>query len=298
MKIAITGATGFFGRYLTEALSSEETYLFGRALERLIKTYPAVEGKRLIETDYSIENLKSNLQNTDVVIHLAAMKYSKDRTSLSDYKDNLHISENLLKACNQLNISNFVFASTRLMYSDKFNKIPFLENEDVFPQNLYALSKLMVEKLGLMYENICFKALRFSQIVGWGEREGYMLATFLSRALKKESLTVFGEGKGERDYLYAKDAANAIIAAMRKPNVKGVFNIGLGKGTSHREFAETINKVFADGKAKILFDKSQPEDSSVVCMSIAKTKEVMGWRPAYSLEEAFQDMKVEHDKNH
>lgn len=296
MKIAVTGATGFVGKYLTKVLSLEEIYLFDSTLERLTKTFPAVKRKRLIETDYSIESLKPSLQNIDAVIHLAAIRYTKDRTRLFDYEDNIRISENLLKVCSQLNISNFVFASTRSIYSDKFNKIPFLENENVFPQNLYALSKLIVEKLGFMYKSISFKALRFAQIVGWGEREGYMLATFLSRALKKEDLTVFGEGKGERDYLYAKDAANAIITAMRKPKTKGVFNIGLGKGTSHREFAETINKVFADGKAKILFDKSQSEDSSVVCMSVAKAKEVLGWQPAYSLEEAFQDMKVEYEK--
>jgi len=117
-----------------------------------------------------------------------------------------------------------------------------------------------------------------------------MLATFLSRALKKEDLTVFGEGKGERDYLYAKDAANAIIAAIHKPKTKGVFNIGLGKGTSHRELAETINEVF-ENPNNIRFLHEYLEDKSIQLMSIDKAKQMLNWEPHWTLKEALFDMK-------
>jgi len=133
MRIAITGGSGFIGKWFIKEFGGKyKCVIFGRKKD-INELKIAGEKYKYIRTDFSNDQLVRQLEGFDAVIHLAAIKYTKDRTRLSDYEDNIRISENLLKVCSQLNISNFVFASTRSIYSDKFNKIPFLENENVFP---------------------------------------------------------------------------------------------------------------------------------------------------------------------
>lgn len=296
MKIAITGASGFLGTQLVEVLADkgESLVLLGRSGVKLEETFGAIPDVQLVETDYSVDSLKQAFHSIDATVHLAAILHQKNHNSFADYIDNVQVSENLFCACEFRKVSNIVFASSRTMYSESVNRIPFSESEAVFPKILYAISKLTAEKLGCLY-NIDLKCLRFAQLIGVNAREGFMLMTFLECAREGKPLVLFGEGQGRREYLYVKDAAAAIMAALGKPDQSGVFNVGSGVSTSHRELAEAICAVFGEDGAKLVSDKTKTEDMSQVLMDGTKFRQAFGWEPQYSLEATLADMKKTYE---
>jgi UDP-glucose 4-epimerase len=292
VRIAITGATGLIGRCLVERLSEHELLLLGRSGEKLRETFQGRRKVTLCETDYSPESLSETLNSAKVLVHLAARPVRKDLPNFSDYYWIVRISENLFKTCSALGIQSVVFASTAMIYSPKVNQMPFLESEAVHPSTLYAISKLTAENIGFSY-NLNLKCMRLA-LITLSERRGLMLDTFIQRALEKQPITVYGDGKGVREYLYVKDAAAAIEAAIQAPEVRGVFNIGLGVATSHRELAELVSKVFSGGASKVWCDLTKPEAPSRYPMDITRAREILGWKPAYSLKQALEEMKQYH----
>jgi nucleoside-diphosphate-sugar epimerase len=201
----------------------------------------------------------------------------------------IQISENLFKICSELGIQNVIFASTAMIYSPDVNNIPFLESDAVKPSTLYACCKLLVENIGF-FHNLNLKSLRLA-LITLSERRGIMLNTFIQRALEKQPITVYGDGKGVREYIYVKDAVAAIEAAIQEPGVKGVFNIGSGVATSHRELAELVSEIFSGGASEIVHDLNKPEAESRHPMDNSLAEEVLGWKPDYSVEQALKEMK-------
>lgn len=289
MKIAITGATGLIGKCLVERLSEHELLLLGRSSEKLRETFHERQKITLYETDYSTESLSEILDSTEVLVHLAARPRSKDFINFPDGTWMIHTAENLFKTCSALGIKNVIFASSAMIYSPEINQIPFVESEAVHPSTLYAVCKMTAENVGFTY-NLNLKCLRIA-LVALSERRGLMLDTFIQRAFKKQPITVYGDGKGVREYIYVKDAAAAIEAAIHAPEVKGVFNIGSGVATSNRELAELVSEVFSGGRSEIRYDLTKPEAPSRYPMDITCAREFLGWEPAYSLKEALQEMK-------
>ena len=294
MKIAITGATGLIGKYLVERLPEHELLLIGRSAKKLRETFHERRKITLCETDYSAQSLLKILKNTGVVVHLAARPARKDFKEFSSYNWLIRISENLFKTCSALGIKNVIFASSKTVYSPLVNHIPYRESEVVYPSTLYGVSKLTVEKIGF-FHNLNLKALRFTEIRAFSERSGVMFMTFIQRALKGKPITIYGDGKGVREYLYVKDAVAAIAAAIPATAVRGVFNIGSGVATSNRELAELVREVFSGGRSEIRYDLNKPEALSQYPMDNSRAQKFLNWKPAYSLKKALQEMKDFYD---
>lgn len=291
MRLAITGATGNVGRYLVEEARNHDLMLIGRSSTRLRDMFGSDGRFQLAETDYSEEHLVEMLEGVEAVVHLAAVRHEKHYQSIADYAPNFRAAENLYNACVKLGVSNLVYTSSIAVYSPAVNEVPFLESEAVAPRLLYGISKLIGECLGLAHEQLNLKCLRLSQLVAAEEREGYMLRTFIDRALSGQDLALFGEGVGRREYIYVRDAARAILTALSVPEASGVFNVGTGGSTSHRELAELAVEVFAGGQGQVIPDPEKQEDTSTVQMDSSKFRETFGWQPDYTLVEGLREIK-------
>lgn len=294
MKILLTGGTGFIGKWIIELLSEKhQLTIVGR--NESVKVFPEEDiSVSYLSTDYSIDSLSRHMKNIDAVVHLAAKRVplgAKGET-IEDYTGNMLVSSNLFEVCKREGIKNIINISSKAVYSSN-NALPCSENDTPKPLNFYGLSKLMIEQLADYYNTkygMNIKSLRLAQVLGVGEREGFMLMTFINKALRKEELSLWGKGEGKRDYIYVKDVVDAIDFALAEPNQKGVFNIGSGTNVSHKELAETINKVF-ENTGNITFLSDKAEDKSVDIMDISKAKECLNWIPNWNLEDALYDMK-------
>ncbi|CEP78318.1 NAD dependent epimerase [Defluviitoga tunisiensis] len=292
MKIAITGATGFIGSYLIEGLKGKyELVGITRDASKCISK-SEVNYKL---SDYSKESLMDALLGCEAVVHLAAIRPLKGQESdYLIYNKNVELTSNIFESCRNVGISNIVFASSRSVYNPRCNNIPFKTSDKIeYTLNLYGLSKYFCEKLALYYNHyygMDIKSLRLAQVLGVGEKEGVMVTEFIKRAMSKEPLIVYGEGKGKRHYVYVKDIVSAVEKALLNQSEEKIFNIAMENNISHRAFAELVNLVF-DNINNIVFAKELKEDTDEYLMDITHTKKYLNWFPSYDMYHALLDMR-------
>jgi len=295
MKILITGATGFIGKHLVDELivQGNRLTLLGRDIERLRSKFSQYDqdSVSLVETEYG-NDLPHSLEGADAIIHLSGLRWAKDKVLLDYIINNVIPTENLYSASANNGIKNIIFLSSIAVYNPSINKPPLVEDVDCFPPTHYGVSKLLCEKIGSYYNSefdTKVKSLRIGQVVGLGERQGFMLAEFIRRAASKEALAVFGDGNGARDYIYVIDVVSAILLALHHEDTSGVYNISLGEPVTHLQLAETINNAFDNSNNLEIFP-DKPQDRGIQWMSCERAWHELGWRPQWNLDDMFADL--------
>ncbi|MBM7551665.1 NAD-dependent epimerase/dehydratase family protein [Thalassobacillus pellis] len=293
MKVAITGGTGFLGEKVVLFLEKYTSYIPIVLTRGLINS----NNKRLskyVETDYSVDNLKQALKNVQAVIHLASIRGKGGE--VKDFHINEVITDNLYKACSELNIKNIVFASSIAVYSET-DEIPWTEEQIVKPKTFYGISKVSCEYIGELYHKksgLNIKSLRIAQILGEEERKG-MMNTFIDNAHQGEPLKVIGKSIAKREFVYVKDVVKAIILALKNEQIHGSYNIGNNVSYSNLEIAETVSKVF--NNSEIVYIDALNEDIESSLMDSSKAEKVLGYSPKWGLKEALEDIKNTKQEN-
>jgi UDP-glucose 4-epimerase len=207
---------------------------------------------------------------------------------------------NVLVAARDAGVRRVVCASSSSVYGDT-PTLPKIETMAPSPLSPYAVSKLSGEyylrALGALrgFEGI---AMRYANVFGPRQdpkSEAGVVSIFVSRLLDRQKLTVFGDGKQTRDYVFVKDVARANVLASRAAVPPGgdidasAFNIATGVQTSVIELAERVGKVmgvkpeldFAPPRAGELFRSS---------LDIGKAKRVLGWSPTVGFDEGLPQL--------
>lgn len=282
-RIALIGGSGFVG--------SNFIRLYGGKAD--VKNISRKSGEI---TEYSAAQLKKAMYGCDSAVILAAKKVNpKEKQSLALYEENTSIVENTLEACKSLGIRNIVYASSRCVY-DNSQKSPVSEEGKINPINYYGISKYTGELLCEYYNrNFGFniKILRLSQVIGKDEN-GYAIDTFMKSAMANLPINIFGKGAGRRDYIYIKDAADAIWRALVNYERHGVYNIGSGSGTTTVQLAQAVVKGFhSDSEIRLMPEKT--EDTSVTYLDVSKAKKEFGFSCKYSIDNMFGDLRSESE---
>jgi UDP-glucose 4-epimerase len=300
MRVMVTGASGFIGRYVVEALLGQgrEVLCVGRTLDQL-KRFEGMPAT-LAETDYSESSLEPLLTDVGAIIHLAGKRMTRedDPTLLSPFVEpNIKALENILRAATKARVTDFVMASTIAVYSAK-NNVPFREADLPHPLNAYGLSKLVCEQyaeIALRGGKIKLTNLRFAAVYGHGEKGTPALMRFIGEARAKKPLTLQGNRLVSVDQLYVRDAAAAIIAALGESNPGGTFNVGCGTAYSVIEMAETVNSIFGNA-GNLVTEGSHAHPVRQPYMDTDRAAEALGWRPRFCLREGLQDFLAILDK--
>lgn len=281
MRIAISGGTGFLGKYVIECL--EEKKIDCLVLTRNKKSEVGVY------TDYSEESLAEILKGVDGVVHLAAKRGSQGL--ISEFHSNEILTQNIYETCYKLNIKNIVNASSISVYSDE-SLLPWKEDQVLQPINMYGLSKLTCEYIGDIYnkKGMNIKNLRFAHLYGLNEKNNYMINLFLRKAFNKKELVVKGKSLAKREFLYAKDAAKAIYKALIKEDVSGTFNIGSGCFLTNLEVADTINQKFNNKENLILEQANEDEGIQSSYMSSDLALKMLDFENDYDFSKAIEEI--------
>ena len=292
MRYAIIGSSGFIGKHVCK-----EACKIGHEIHGMdICNNSELDGLKGY-TFYNIENSQEYLCNGinqyDGVVCLAA-KRSTRTFGEEEFLYNVRLTLRLLKQCLQYNITNIVVISSIATYSD-MTQLPWKEDQYSVPFSLYGASKLTIDNLIDFYDihyGLKIKSLRLAQVLGKGERKGYLLNTLIERAEQRMPLEIYGSGKGRRQYIYVKDVVDAILNALLKKDIKGIFNIGMDNNISVLELAKLINRVY-DNNGNIYQYKERQEDLCEYLMDVTKATKILGWSAKYTLESALIDMKKE-----
>jgi UDP-glucuronate 4-epimerase len=244
MRIVVTGAAGFIGSTLAEALVAAGHEVVG--LDAFIPYYPrpmkeanlapiaGAAGYRFGEVDLRTDDLDPWLDGADAVIHEAAMAgLMRSWTDLELYTScNILATNRLIEAAERARVRRFVVASTSSVYG-----LEAVGNEDraLEPSSPYGITKLAAEKLVLAHVALTgFPAtiIRYFSIYGPRQRPDMAYHRFIEAMLDREPITVFGDGEQTRSNTYIDDAVNGTILALEQGAVGGIYNIGGGRTIS------------------------------------------------------------------
>lgn len=282
MKIVVTGASGLLGRYLISQLKVEN-------IEYIALTRKSNTNSENIYTDYSKESLQKVMKNGKVLIHLAGSRVNYDY--INDYQNEIDMLYNLLETAKKFNYEKVIIASTISVYGHQ-DRLPWSENLTVEPKSNYALNKVLIEQISLLYNrqtNMDISILRLSHMFGLNEQNNYMINLFMRKAFNRQILTVKGEAKVKREFLYAKDAALAIINVISNSGVSGVYNIKGSELLNNMEVAVKINQVF-DNHLLRHTNKFHPDKFHPSYMDGSLSEKELNYKPLYSFEAAMHEI--------
>jgi len=296
MKVLVTGAAGFIGSNLCEALLARGDTLV--AVDNFNDFYdPArkrsnVAGFRdhercvFAEADITDAGAMAQLfeqEDLDAVAHLAAygnVRYSIGRAPL--YTDvNIRGSINLLEAARTNDCDRFVFASTSSIYGNT-QVLPFLETDPCnSPLAPYPASKKAVEVLGHTYTNLHgmnFTAVRFFSVYGPRGRPDMMPFMVTDRIYREKEITLFDGGRMKRDWTYIDDIVSGVIGALDTPLGYQIINLGRGEPVLMRDFVTTIEALV--GRPALLATPDAPaSEPKITCANIDKARTMIGYAP-------------------
>ena len=298
MKVLVTGGAGFIGSHLVRQLlaADHEVTVLDNVSTGTWQHLP--EGKDTCtcwEMDIRDKSAREKMEQGkfDVIVHLAGqtMVDVSIKDPEFDAAENVMGTLNVLEAARHSGVKRIIFASTAASYGDVAeDKLPIREEETLAPMSFYGLTKVTVEKYLQLYHDLYgldYVALRFANV--YGERqgdtgEGGVISIFAKRIAKDQGITVFGDGKQTRDFIYAGDIAAGIIAAMTTDKANAVYNLSNQTETSLLELIELMAKAAGRNvEPKFAAPREGDINRSMLCNEAALQN--LNWRPQMDLGE-------------
>jgi dTDP-glucose 4,6-dehydratase len=306
MRILITGAAGFLGSHLCDFLIGQGHDIVG--MDNFITGTP--ENLAHLTGNQHFRFIKHDVSEfifvpgkLDYVLHFASPA-SPNPTSQFGYP-NLPIQTmkaGALGTHNTLGVARaqnakFLFASTSEIYGDPLEH-PQKESywghvDPVGKRSVYDEAKRFAEALTMAYHRTHKIDTRIVRIFNtYGPRmrldDGRVVPNFIHQALKKEPLTIYGDGSQTRSFCYVSDLIDGIYKLMLSDEHLPV-NLGNSEEISIREFAEKINQ-YLKNPAGINFMENMfvGHDPQVRRPDITRAKEILGWTPKISLDQGLR----------
>lgn len=302
--VLVTGAAGFIGSHLVQALLARGHDVIGidnfdpfyprRMKERNLREIGPAPGFRFYELDMlDVGALAAHLTPETVVVHLAAK--AGVRPSIIDpvayARTNVTGTAAVLEAARRAGVARIVFGSSSSVYGDT-TPVPFREDAAaVAPVSPYGATKRAGELLlGTLAPLYGFRAaaLRYFTVYGPRQRPDLAIHAFARRMVEGKPLILFGDGSQARDYTYCDDIVAGTVAAVEwtadAPVGMDIFNLGGSRPVR----LETLVAQLACAlglEPRIEWAPLPPGDVQRTWADPAKAKRALGFEPRVSLED-------------
>jgi UDP-glucose 4-epimerase len=304
-RVLVTGGAGFIGSHIAEAYLRDKWEVV--VLDDLSRGHqvnvPA--GARLVRADIRSPEARELVATGrfDVLNHHAAqidVRVSVDRPSL-DADINLVGFVNLLEGAGEGGVRRVVFASSGgVIYGDP-EQIPTPETAPKLPVSPYGVSKLSGEfylrALAALrgFEGV---PMRYANVFGPRQdpkSEAGVVSIFVSRLLENRKLTVFGDGRQTRDYVFVRDVAWANVLASTVALPPGndldapAFNIATSVQRNVLELADEVGRVMGR-RPELEFAPPRPGELFRSALDIRKAKAQLGWSPQHAFDDGLREL--------
>lgn len=254
MRYLILGGTGFIGRNLiTSLLQKPENMVisFSRSIpsKGMTEQIKYKQNLSIINGDFKKIDFESITKNIDVVVHLISTTNPSNANYQIDMTENVLPTLQLLKACVKNSIKKFVFVSSGGTVYGRTDEVFINEEHPTNPICSYGIQKLIIEKYILLYyENhgLDYSIIRVSNPYGKYQEIASgvgAVSNFTLKSLNSEPITIYGDGKITRDYIYIDDVIKGINNIINSENATGIFNLGTGIATSLNEIIEILSEI-------------------------------------------------------
>ncbi len=298
-KVLVTGAAGFIGFHLSQALVNRGYSVIG--IDNFTNNYSKKFKEKNIQDikcnknfsffNQDITKLKNEelLKNVNFIFHLAALPGVRTSWGIKfkDYlKNNLLATQNLLELVKKSDVQKFVFASSSSIYGNQ-TKLPILESASKLPISPYGVTKLAAENICNTYAstfNIPIVCLRYFTVYGPRQRPDMAFNKFIKAFMRNNPIYIYGDGSQKRDFTYVQDIVNATIAAVLYEGDERVFNIGTNHTVTINDVIELLKQICNTKKNEVIYSDAQHGDVRHTYSDIALAKKALGYVPEFSIE--------------
>jgi nucleoside-diphosphate-sugar epimerase len=269
-SILVTGASGFVGRRLVEAL---------RRRGETVVTHSSRDG--------DLARMRPQARDVRHVYHLAAKTYVPDSWIRPQefYEVNVLGTVNVLEYCRENGASLTLVSS--YVYG-RPERLPIPEDHPLRAFNPYGHSKLLAEQTAQFYrENYGARVtiVRPFNLYGPGQPDQFLIPTLIRQALSPapDAIAV-ADLRPKRDYIYVDDLVDLLILAGAESE-PGVYNAGTGVSTSVQEVAECIVALAGANKPVVSRQEERPNEVLDTVADITRARTHLGWQPTVGLRE-------------
>jgi len=319
--IVVFGAAGFIGTYVIDQLLGQGYEVLASDVSDIGETFYRRRGVPFESVDITQRAALDRLARPGVeaVIHLACVQPANISEKAYDAADYVRVNVlgtlNILDFCRAHSVPKIIYTAshrnTQGMWERKAGE-PIREDEGraIKFTGEYAMFSISESAATDCVEHYAQSfgiegiTLRLPPVYGYGPhtiifKDGAPLKTgfqvFIENAQNGRPLELWGNPENGRDIVYVKDVAAAIVLAVQKRGVGGLYNIASGHRLTLREQAECIATLFSpEGHpAQFTFRPDRPNNIENYVYDISKARRVLGWQPKYSFSEMLLDYQTE-----
>ncbi len=294
MRCLVTGADGFMGSHLVEALLGWDhcEHIFALVHRAPVKWLPAGPNVPLtiITGDVSRTQSMAKIPEVDVIFHLAAVsspsrcENNPEAARLTNFQGTINL---LNRALEMWPHPLFVFASTAALYGEP-EYVPIDEEHPVEPRDPYTYGKLSAEITVMTYQRdqgVPAVIVRPFNVYGPRQAEEFVVPTIIIQCLQGIELRL-GDGRPLRNFTYVTDATNMFLRAASYPAAIGqVINLGSRPVLPISRVAEMVVDMTGCGLEPIYdISKYREMDPTILEMDPTMAERFLEWRPRIDIE--------------
>lgn len=294
-RVVVSGGSGFLGSFVVEKL---------RAAGAREVVVPRSREHDLREKSEALRLFSDS--RPDIFIHLAAVVggigANRENPGRFFY-DNAAMGLNTIEAARVAGIEKFVCAGTICSYP-KFTPVPFREDDfwNGYPEETnapYGLAKkMLLVQLQAYRQQYRLNGIYLTPVNLYGPRDNFDLQSshvipalirkcVEARQSSAPEIVAWGTGNATREFLYAEDAAEAIVIAAEKYSKPEPVNLGSGQEIAVRDLLEMIRSMVGFTGA-VRWDSSKPDGQPRRCLDTSRALAEFGWRAKTPLRDGLQ----------
>jgi UDP-glucose 4-epimerase len=278
-RVLVTGGSGFIGSHVVDALLREGHV--PRIFDLRPSPFHSGGGVEVVLGDLTDQPaLARAMKGCDAVVHLAAAADVAEVAAdpVEAERRNSCGTLHVLEAARVAKIARVVYASTVWVYSDVVADEVDEDTPLRHPGHLYTATKLAGELYCRSYQELYgveYTVLRFGIPYGPRARPAAVIPRFVEKALAGEPLTLAGDGRQTRAFVYVEDLAEGVIRSLAPAAANRTYNLATREEVTIAEIAEAVQELVAPVGIERAPDRNGDFKGAVICSR--RAEEELGW---------------------
>ena len=301
MKVLITGAAGFIGSAFTRLAVSKgllpvcvDKLSYAGDLERLKSVADRIGFHKVDIADREAAGRIIASERPQAIVHFAAETHV-DRSIIdpaSFITANVIGTENLLELALHYGVERFVHVSTDEVYGDlQAGAAGFRETDCLAPNSPYSASKASADMFVRAFRKTFgfpVVTVRPSNNYGPWQYPEKLVPLCIAKAMRDESIPLYGKGENIRTWLFVEDCAEAIMGVLEAGMPGEIYNIGSAEEKMNRDVIGAILKYLGKGEELVKSVPDRPGHDFRYAVDTAKIEKELGWRSKVRFDEGIE----------